>query len=193
MSTELSESEQSGEIVYDDPRYRRSRPVQAKPYEKDTSQEDLVVKYAPRIRWICWVGLLASLAFAVDYFLPYNTVEVKVEKMIKQRRGNTRPYYVIFTDIGRIKLYNDKSWYFSKEATVNVKRSVILKTIMSVERMDGTNKIQAGYVYSATVVFPLALFIVSVLGLMRWRTSEFPFNLAIVTALLLIVNVVLLW
>jgi hypothetical protein len=192
MSTEHSEDESVEEEVFEDPRHRRTRPAHFKPYEKDTSQSDLITKYAPRIRWICWVGLLATLLFAADYFIPYESSEEKIEKVIKQRRGNTRPYYLIYISAGRIKLYDDKAWYFSKETVVKIKTSRIFKTVMSAEKTDGTLEIHMGYVYKATVFFPILLFIISVMGLMRWKTAEFRFNLAIASALLLLVNLVLM-
>jgi hypothetical protein len=193
MNEEHSENESAEEVIYEDPRYRRTRPSNFKPYEKDTSQSDLIATYAPRIRWICWVGLLTTLLFAADYFIPYNSSEEKIEKVIKQRRGNTRHYYLIFLDAGQIiKLYDDKAWYFSKETVVKIKRSRIFKTVMSAEKTDGTLEIAMGYVYRATVFFPILLFLISVLGLLQWKTKEFPFNLAIVSALLLLVNLVLM-
>lgn len=193
MSEEHSQNEIVEEDVYEDPRYRRTRPAHFKPYEKDTSQADLITRYGPRLRWICWVGLLATLLFAADYFIPYKLSEEKIEKVIRQRRGNTRHYYLIYFNADRkIKLYDDKAWYFSKETAVKIKTSRIFKTVMSAEKTDGTLEIHMGYVYKATVFFPIVLFIISVMGLMRWKTDEFPFNLAIVSAMLLVVNFVLM-
>jgi hypothetical protein len=54
---------------HDDPRYRRMRPSHFPPYEKDTSHEDLIKKYLPYVSLICWIGLLITVLFAVDYFI----------------------------------------------------------------------------------------------------------------------------
>lgn len=179
------------ELVNEDPRYRRMRPSHFPPYEKDTSQEDLIKKYFPYVRLICWVGLFMTVLFAVDYFIPPKAFQERVKGVAWRDRGHNMHFYSVSTSNGRIKVYDDKARFLKKESLISVKRSRIFNTVMAIEAVNSKIKINLGYIYKTLIFFPIVLFITSLLGLVKWRGFEFPFSLSIVTTLLVVINMAL--
>ena len=180
------------ESYTDDPRYRRRRPPHFPPYVEDTSLEDLIKKYFPYVRLICWVGLLTTLLFAVDYFIPPKAFQEKINGIAWTDRGHNMHFYSVSTSSGRIKVYDNKARFLKNESLINVKRSRIFNTVMAIETTNKTIKINLGYIYKTLIFFPIVLFITSLLGLVKWTGFEFPFNLSIVTTLLVVINMALL-
>jgi len=179
--------------VREDPRYRRKRPAHYPPYKKDTHLQELMAEYLPRARWICWAGLLITILFAVDYFIPYSQVEERIETIYKIRIRNTITHHIIITNTDRrIKIYDNDGAYFIDEPTVKITFSKIYKTVMAITNTTESHVVTMGYMYRTLVFFPVILFFTSALGLMRWKTVEFPFNLSIVSGILLIINLVLI-
>lgn len=176
---------------HDDPRYRRLRPSHFPPYEKDTSQEDLVKKYLPYVSLICWVGLFITLLFAADYFITPNSFQERIKGVEWVSRGHNMHFYFIHTSNGKIKVYDNKARFLNKESLITIERSRIFKTVMKLETMDNTIKISLGYIYKSLIFFPIVLFLTSLLGLVKWKGFEFPFNLSIVTTLLVVINIAL--
>ena len=175
----------------EDPRYRRMRPLHFPPYEKDTSQEDLIKKYLPYVSLICWVGLALTLLFAVDYFITPNSFQEKVKGVEWVSRGNNMHFYLISTTKGKIKVYDNKARFLEKESLIQVTKSRIFKTVMAIEGMNGKVNMSLGYIYKSLIFFPVVLFFTSLLGLVKRKGFEFPFNLSIVTTLLLVINMAL--
>jgi hypothetical protein len=191
MQTEIDCMALHEESDHNDPRYRRMRPSHFPPYEKDTSQEDLIKKYLPYVSLICWVGLLITLLFAVDYFITPNSFQEKIKGVEWVSRGHNMHFYSVSTSHGRIKVYDNQARFLKKEILINVKRSRIFKTVMALETVDSTINIRLGYIYKSLVFFPIVLFLTSLLGLVKWKGFEFPFNLSIVTTLLVVINMAL--
>lgn len=175
----------------EDPRYRRMRPAHFPPYEKDTSVEDLIKKYLPYTSLICWVGLVSTLLFAVDYFITPQSYQEKVKDVAWVSRGKNMHFYLIATNNGKIKVYDNQARFLKKESLIKVEKSRIFKTVMTIEGLNGKVKMSLGYIYKSLIFFPIVLFITSLLGFLKWRGFEFPFNLSIVTTLLLVINVAL--
>jgi hypothetical protein len=141
---------------------------------------------------VCWVGLVVTVLFAVDYFITPNSFQESVQGVAWVSRGHNLHFYLVSTSHGKIKVYDDKARFLKKESIIQVKKSRIFNTVMGIETPNGSNKISLGYVYKTLVFFPIVLFLTSVLGLLHWRGFEFPFSLSIVTALLMVINFVLI-
>jgi hypothetical protein len=53
-------------------------------------------------------------------------------------------------------------------------------------------QIKIGYLYKTLIFFPLLLLLTSVLGVISRKTVEFPFNLSLVSGMLLIITLTIL-
>jgi hypothetical protein len=100
---------------------------------------------------------------------------------VQGRRGFS--HYIFITESQqRIKVYG-KSIPIGEE--IQYQQTLIFATIMDVTL--GPETIRLAYVYRGLTLFPGALFITSVLGILFKRNIEFSFNASVVNGLLLII------
>lgn len=140
---------------------------------------------------ICWLGLLSTVLFAVDYFITPNSFQQKVNGVEWVSRGKNMHFYLINTNNGKIKVYDNQARFLKKGSLIQVTKSRIFRTVMAIEAMNGKINMSLGYIYKSLIFFPIVLFITSLLGFVKWKGFEFPFNLSIVTTLLLVINMAL--
>ena len=166
-----------------DPAYRRrTRPAG---YKSETQQlRELIQEYLPHALWICRIGLVVSCLFALDYVLPYRSKTEKVvdRVAVRNHRGGFQ-YYKLITESGRrIKTYGPRA---EVNQTMDYELTLVYSTVMSIS-VDGT-KYALGYIYRGLILFPAGVFIFSVLGIYFRKSTEFAFNAAVVTGILMII------
>lgn len=178
-----------------DPRYRgRGGRAAGSAVNKTNEQYELMRRYLSYVRLACWAGLVITILFGVDYFLPYNIVEEPIEGIyvMKSSRG-AYVYHLVVTASGmEIKMYNHEAGYFFNESAIKVSYTTIYSTPLWVSNASGTHVVKLGSMYHSMLFMPMVLFAVSVLGIIFRHKVEFCFNLSIVSAILSIINLFLL-
>lgn len=176
-----------------DPAYRaRQRGYYAQHTEIKSSKE-LMSEYLPKFRWACWVGLVVCLLVAVDYFLPrtnYTEEISEINRMYRTGRGGGTIYDhdELITKSGTVIYLNENDLpYFKKSKSVVINQSGLFKKIVSVATPDKTYQVGVAAIYSGLFFVPVILLVASFLGVTIRKGVEFPFNLTIVSFILLII------
>lgn len=180
--------------VHPDPAYRRraTSPRPTRPKEPPASWV-LMRDSLPYVMWVSRLGLLFTVLFFADYFLPYQDVSDTVEEVYTVRMRSNYTRYVLVTRSGEeIKLYEAPQSYFAPGETINVVLTSIYKSVMAVSDSSGTIEVRVGYMYSALIFFPILLFVNSLLAFVFRSRVEFCFNLNVTAFVLLIVNLILI-
>jgi hypothetical protein len=179
--------------VHRDPAVRR-RPPGYRPPPKGPSETFLVMQTAlPYLRWVFYVGLLFVLVLLADYVLPSSVLS---ERVI----GNSFEIYRIRGSVGRsalitesgkqIRVSVEEILLFPKESVVEVHTSGLFSILITVR--NPTSGYRAGNlatVYRNYIFGPLVTLVVSILGLVFYKRVEFAFNLSIVGAFVILLNI----
>ena len=176
-----------------DPAYRaRRRAYYAQQAESKSSQE-LMVEYLPKLRWACWAGLVVCFLVAVDYLMPRTThVEqiAEINRMYRTGRGGGTIYDhdELITKNGTvIYLHNDDLDYFKESRFILINQSGLFGKIVSVAMPDHSYRVRVAAIYAGLFFVPVILLVASFLGVTIRNSVEFPFNLTIVSFILLII------
>ena len=177
-----------------DPRYR---PGAARPStgSRRSTQYELMKEYLPFVKWFSYAGLAVTLLLAADRILPFETAVEQIHQIYAVRgKYNDVIYYLLETNTGReVVMYREEALYFSEQTDVMVHFTSLYSIPMKLTSDDGSRSLKLGYIYRTMVFMPVVLFLVS-LGGMIWRNRvEFAFNLNIVTAVLLVINLYLIF
>jgi hypothetical protein len=177
-----------GKKQHRDPKYR-PKPPGYKPPRKATAH-DTMAEFLPYFRYISWVGLAVAIILTADFFVPYQTVTerlVNVEKVTI--KGNQFSHYLFEVESGkRIKVYDRTARYLIDEEKIVYQRTRIFGTIMYLSDVGPVLQLKIGYLYKTLVFFPLFLLATSALGVGYRKGVEFPFNLSIVSGILLMIT-----
>ncbi len=174
-----------------DPAYR-GRP-RAYPQKEQSSTNELMAEYLPKFRWACWAGLFICLLIAVDYSLPFEHYEeeiAEINRMYRTGRGGGTIYDhdELITKSGLVIYINDDDiMYFKKVRQIKISRTGFFKKIVTASTLDGKYTVRVAAIYAGLLFVPVILFIASLLGVVIRRSVEFPFNLTIVSFILLII------
>lgn len=176
-----------------DPAYRsRQRAYYAQRAETKSTNE-LMAEYLPKFRWACWAGLLVCFLVAVDYFLPraVHTEEIaEVNRMYRTGRGGGTIYDhdELITKKGTVIYLNENDLHYFKESRfIVINQSGLFKKIVSVATLDNVYQVGVAAIYSGLFFIPVILLVASILGVTIRNSVEFPFNLTIVSFILLII------
>lgn len=186
---------QKPEPYHRDPAYHRRNYVYREP--KQTLQQ-LMAEYLPYFRWVCWVALFFTCILAIDYSLPFKDSReevVGIERVYRTGRSGGRIYDhdVLLTKQGsRIVLFDDDLSYFEKTNVIDVQHTALFSKMVTASIPSGAYKIRVASVYGTLSFMPIILFITSLLGVSIRKSVEFPFNLTIVSFVLLIIVLYLL-
>jgi len=182
-----------------DPAYRRrKRPFQSQ-REDVQSTTELMAEYLPKFRWVCWVSLLVCLLVVVDFLLPFRKLEediLEINRMYRTGRGGGMIYdhdELITRNGTSIKLYDDELLYFKEVRHIDIEKSILFGKIVTVSTPDEKYKVRVASIYNHLFFIPMILFVTSLLGVSLRKSIEFPFNLSIVSFLLLIVVIFILF
>ena len=170
-----------------DPYYQKRRP--RRPVKSEAQQRrELMQQYLPYVFWLCWAGIIVSSLFGLDYVLPYKSMQERIVDgyRVEGRRGFS--HYIFVTESGKkIKVYNHRVQFGE---TIEYDRTLIYSTVMSITTAENT--IPTGYTYRGLVLFPIATFLTSLLGILFKHDIEFSFNSSIVNGILLIITLFLI-
>jgi hypothetical protein len=176
-----------------DPRYRPKPPGYTPPKKRTVT--DLITEYLPYFRMISWAGLVVAMILAVDFFIPYKQhTEELLQVVIITGRNNRFSHYIFVPESGkRIKVYNYTARYLTEEKKIVYHETRIFKTVMYISDVGPVLQIKIGYLYKSLVFFPLLLLVSSVWGVVYRKSVEFPFNLSLVSGMLLIITLTILF
>lgn len=185
-------------VQHRDPRYRRKRPAGYRPPTTSRyTTKDLMKEYLPKVIGFSRVGALLGFLLLLDFFLPVRESTEKVLNIYSVYRsgrygGQRFSHQVMITNEGaRIKFYNDAKG-FPVGSAILIKRTPILSTVRRIS--SDTLDIKLDNIYGPIGVVPLALFIISLLGLLLSRSNvEYAFNFSIGAAILLIISLYLIF
>lgn len=170
-----------------DPAYRRKRPHAS--VRRDPTPRDLMAQYLPYFKWLNVAGLVLTVFLAIDLALPAREYDDEIADIysVRGRRGAYR-YHVVFTTSGRkFRIYEREATTFH-ELPIRIVATPIFSTELSVSNREGTHVVKLAYIYrGALSLFPLVLFIISLLAVMLPRRTEFVFNASIVSGILIVI------
>lgn len=176
-----------------DPAYKsRQRAYYSQRVETKSSNE-LMAEYLPKFRWACWAGLVVCFMVGVDYFLPrsiYTEEIAEINRMYRTGRGGGTIYDhdELITKNGTVIYLNENDLeYFKKSRSIVINQSALFKKIVTVATPDNTYRVGVAAVYSGLLFIPVILLVASILGVTIRNSVEFPFNLTIVSSILLII------
>lgn len=192
-----SVNEQVESSPHRDPAYRRRKVYQT--YREEVQSSDqLMAEYLPKFRWACWVSLVVCVFVAIDYVLPFEHLQediLEINRMYRTGRGGGMIYdhdELITRKGTKIKLYDDKLFHFKEVRQVNIDKSALFGKVVLASTPGGEYRVRVASIYSNLSFIPFLLFVTSLLGVVIRKNVEFPFNLSIVSSLLLIIVVYIL-
>lgn len=176
-----------------DPAYRARQRGYYAQHTATKSSNELMSEYLPKFRWACWAGLVVCLLVAVDYLLPRSsyTEEIsEINRMYRTGRGGGTIYDhdELITKSGTVIYLNEKDiLYFKESRSIVIIQSGLFKKIVSVATPDKAYQVGVAAIYSNLFFVPVILLVSSFLGVTIRNSVEFPFNLTIVSFILLII------
>ncbi|HEU5145909.1 MAG TPA: DnaJ domain-containing protein [Chryseosolibacter sp.] len=179
--------------THPDPAYRRTRrPRPARP--KGPPESYLLMRKSLKyVMWVSRTGLIVTLLFFVDYFLPYAQSQESIVEMYSVRGRGNNIYHIIRTSGGEeIRVYDFSVSRFGPERVIIMDVTPIYNTVMSVSNRAGTYTAWVAYTYTTMIFFPILLFVNSLLAVIYRKRVEFCFNLNVTACILLIINLVIL-
>lgn len=174
-----------------DPRYR-PKPPGYKPPRKHTVA-DTMKEYLPMFRKMCWVGAVLSILVFIDLALPFKEAQLPLQNVEEvSGRGSSFRYFLFFVGDREIKVYDYTARYLLHEKEIVIRSTQIFNTVMTVSDVGPTFSVKIGYLYRSLIMFPLALLASSIAGILYRKNAELPFNLSIVSGMLIIIVVSLI-
>lgn len=179
-------------VQHRDPAYRRRRP--RPPAEKEPPASFMLMQeYLPYMMWVSRIGLLTTIVFFLDFFLPYRQIEERIRSIDAVRFRSGIAYHMIETESGRrIKLYEFKADNFTNEPAIRAEVTRIFRSVITVSNTAGTYEEWVAYMYSTLIFFPVVLFVISLLAFIYRHRTEFCFSLNVAGFILLVINLVLI-
>ncbi|HYG17920.1 MAG TPA: J domain-containing protein [Ohtaekwangia sp.] len=190
--------EESGP-VHRDPRYR-GRNAGHRPAPSKPSLRHLMKEYLPKVIGFNFAGALLGCLLMIDYFLPVvQTTETVAEMYAVFKttgRGTQRHYAydVITTEEGtRIKFYEMKARNFEVGSLIYIEHTPLFSTTRYISNGPETYGVSFAGIYGPVGIVPLALFVISLLGIIFRKNVEWAFNFSIVSGVLLIISLFLVF
>ena len=180
--------------AHPDPAYRRRRKPAQPPTPKEPPATWILMRDSLKyVMWVSRTGLLVTVLFFVDYFIPYQRMEEVVEQIYSVRSRGNYVHYVLVTRSGKeIKVYDLPPQDFERNRTINTAVTRIYGSVMAVSNSSQTVEAWVGYMYSTLIFFPILLFVNSILAFVYRKRVEFCFNLNVTAFVLLIINLILI-
>jgi hypothetical protein len=174
-----------------DPAYRRARrtgPVQ------ESAQEILMKKCLPFILKLSWIGCFTCLVLFIDRVWPSHVEATEIRSFFNERAGRTTINYIITTEGRYLKISGDDWAYVEVGQAFEFIESGFLRIIVGIWLPEsGRTLTNLSTVYRNYTFVPLILLIVSVLGVMPFKSVEMRFNIGIMLVFVLIFTWVLMF
>lgn len=182
-------------------------PVNAKPYHRDPayhkrskytgerkpSIEDLMAEYLPYFKWLIWAGLGLMLVFALDYSLPAQRSHEEIREINYVSHKNVGYSIIGTTSNRKIKTYNNEATFFRDEPGIIVEYTPILQSVIRISDPAEKKTFELGGLYGPIFMFPLALFVLSIIGFLFRDNIVYAFNISVTNGLLLILVIYLIF
>lgn len=181
-----------------DPAYRRRRATPYAHSEARQSVQDLMGEYLPKFRWVCYIALIITLALGIDYSLPFNNYDediAEIHRIYRTGRGGGMIYDhdELVTKNGTIiRLSEEDVSYFKMVKYISIQQTLLFRKNVTASIPSGKHSIRVAAIYGNLVFVPIILFVSALLGVTIRNNVEFPFNLSIVSFILLIIVAFLL-
>ncbi|MEQ8364139.1 MAG: J domain-containing protein [Cyclobacteriaceae bacterium] len=181
-----------------DPAYRRRRSTPYAQREAQPNVKELMAEYLPKFRWVCYVSLVITLVTAIDYLLPFNNYNediAEINRIYRTGRGGGMIYDhdELITRSGIIiRLHENDVAYFKAVNHINIQQTRLFKKNVIAAIPSGRHSVRVAAIYGNLFFVPVVLFISALLGVTIRNSVEFPFNLSIVSFILLIIVAFLL-
>ncbi|HEY5692144.1 MAG TPA: DnaJ domain-containing protein [Cyclobacteriaceae bacterium] len=176
-----------------DPAYRSGQRAYYAQRVESKSSNELMAEHLPKFRWACWAGLVVCFLAGVDYFLPrsiYTEEIAEINRMYRTGRGGGTIYDhdELITKNGTVIYLNENDLeYFKQSRSIVINQSGLFKKIVSVATPDNIYSVGVAAIYSGLFFIIVILLVASILGVTIRNSIEFPFNLSIVSSILLII------
>ncbi|MFZ1805983.1 MAG: J domain-containing protein [Cyclobacteriaceae bacterium] len=181
-----------------DPAYRRRRTAPYGQREAQPSVKDLMAEYLPKFRWVCYIALTITIAMGIDYSLPFNSISediAEINRIYRKGRGGGLMYDhdELVTKNGTIvRLRDSEVDYFKTVDHISIQKTLLFKKNVTISIPSGKYNIRVAAIYGNLFFVPVILFISALLGATIRNSVELPFNLSIVSFVLLIIVTFLL-
>jgi hypothetical protein len=180
-----------------DPAYHRRRPTQKRKSERETLFEMMTEYYRPA-RWVLLGSAVFCFFLMMDFVIPYKRttdklVEIRRTKEITYR-GHQSGKNEFTTDVlyfagdRSVKIENNAEGHFKVGHAVAIRNTSLLDIGIDVVASDGYVAPVAVTIYSSFVFGPVALFLVTLVGLWRPKNIELTFNTGVASFIVLILN-----
>ncbi|MCO5271187.1 MAG: J domain-containing protein [Cyclobacteriaceae bacterium] len=179
-----------------DPAYRRKPRTAYTPREARQSVPELMAEFLPKFRWICYVGLVVTISVAIDYLLPFKNYQdgiQEINRIYMEGGGMIYDHDELVTRSGaRIELQEGNVLHFKEASYVNIQQTILFGKMVTAAVPSGQYQVRVAAIYGNLSFIPLILFVSSLLGSIIRSNVEFPFNLSIVSFILLVIVTFLL-
>ena len=146
----------------------------------------------PYVMWISRIGLLITILFFLDYWLPYHEVEDFIYTIDNYGRpGHSQAE--VRTRYGReFRAENFVRDDFGADGRLLLSVTPIFDSVIWVSSPWGPYRAWVAHMYSTLIFFPLLLFVNSILAHIYRKRVEFCFNLNVTAFILIIINLALI-
>lgn len=182
-----------------DPAYHRKGPTPRHKSEKEKMLE-MMTEYYRQARWILFGSAVFCFFLFMDFVIPYNTTTEKILKIKRTKeityRGHqsTRAEYttdvLYFAGDKTVKIENNSEGHFRAGQDVAIRNTTLLNIGIDVVASDGYVATVPITIYSSFVFGPIALFLVTLVGLSWPKNIELTFNTGVACFIVLILNFV---
>lgn len=170
-----------------DPRYRPQRSGTASGRETLREQMAGYLKYTSAISVFCF-SLCCVLV--IDYFLPMRASKetiIKTEIHEIRARNATSSWLVVYTDGGHtINIPSEADVTFATGDDISINSTLLLNVGRNIQGASGVYRI-ARSIYGNFIFAPIALLIMSGLGVVLRRNIEYGFNFGVVSFVILMI------
>jgi len=173
----------SSRPAHRDPAYHRKRAP--RPVDPTPSKDETLAHYLPYFLWMNQVGVAMMFIFLLDYSLPLTTSTERIMILYSIPPHDAVNQGIVTTHAHRIQISRELN-NFKEGDEIELHYTPIFKTIMQARYNNQIFETADKGIYGPIFVFPVALFITSILGLVFRANVEYAFNLSIISGVLFI-------
>jgi hypothetical protein len=150
-------------------------------------------KCLPFILKLSWVGCFTCLVLFIDRVWPSHIEATEIRSFFNERRGRASVNYIITTEGRYLKISGDDWAYVEVGQAIEIIESGLLRKMVGIWLPEsGRTLTNLSTVYRNYLFVPFILLIVSVLGVIPFKSVEMRFNIGIMLVFVLIFTWVLM-